>query len=99
MAIQDSQLKADTISRLADEVLPALARADSEDYPVRFDHCFRRIAYDYAVGQKWDEVIESPFYKNASGAQLRRAVQALETMIRQPEKADELNEQSLSYRT
>jgi hypothetical protein len=87
------------ISRLADEVLPALARDNPEDYPVRFDHCFRRIAYDYAAGQKWDEVIEPPFYKNASGAQLSRAIQALETMIRQPEKAKELNEQSLSYRT
>jgi hypothetical protein len=86
------------ISRLADEVLPALAQAESETYPVRFDHCFRRIAYDYAAGQKWDEVVESPFYKNASGAQLRRAIQALETMIRQPGKADDLNEQSLSYR-
>lgn len=87
------------ISRLADEVLPALARDDPEDYPVQFDHCFRRIAYDYAAGQKWDEAIDSPFYKNASGAQLRRATDALWAMIRQPEKAGELNEQSLSYRT
>lgn len=89
--------RAKTIERLADEVLPTLARGE-DSYPVTFDHCFRRIAYDYAAGQKWDEVIDSPFYKNASGEQLDAAVHALWTMVRHPEQAKPLNKQSLEYR-
>ena len=81
---------------LAEEVLPEKARTG--DYPVQFDHCFRRIAYDVAVGAKWDTEVASPFYKHATSEQLRRAVEGLREMAANPERAVAYNQQSLRFR-
>ena len=86
-----------TMEYLAEEVLPA--RAASGDYPVRFDHCFERIAYDVAVGAKWDTEVTPPFHEHATREQIRRAVDVLREMARNPERAAEYNCRSLRYRT
>ncbi|WP_158666547.1 GCN5-related N-acetyltransferase [Salinibacter altiplanensis] len=86
-----------TMERLAEEVLPA--KAASGNYPVRFDHCFKRIAYDMAVGAKWDAEVARPFYEHASREQVRRAVDVLRKMARDPARAAEYNRRSLRYRT
>ena len=85
-----------TMERLAEEVLPA--KAASGAYPVRFDHCFKRIAYDVAVGAKWDTAVPPPFYKHAPPAQLRRAVTILREMVADPDRAADYNRRSLRYR-
>lgn len=85
------------LRRLSEEALPRLAR-ETGQYPVRFDHCFKRIAYDYAAGEKWDQAVDRPFYKNASIEQLQTALEALERMEEDPGAAEVLNDQSLSYR-
>ena len=41
-----------------------LARAAAEQWPIRADHCFLRIAYDNAVGAKWDTVVRPPAWRN-----------------------------------
>ena len=85
-----------TLEHLAEDILPA--KAESGDYPVRFDHCFKRIAYDVAVGATWDTKVTPPFYANATPAQVRRAVDVLRAMARDPDRAHEYNRYSLRCR-
>jgi len=85
------------IRRLADEVLPARAASDDR-YPVQEDHCFRRIAYDVAVGARWDEVLARPFHEHARPDHIRRALTVLEEMVEDPATARTYNRQSLRYR-
>ncbi len=81
---------------LAEEVLPR--HAASGNYPVRFDHCFKRIAYDVAVGAQWDADVTPPFYQNATLDQIRRAVRVLREMAADPDRAAAYNHRSLRYR-
>jgi hypothetical protein len=78
---------------LAEEVLPE--KAASGNYPVRFDHCFKRIAYDVAVGGQWDTDVTPPFYQNAPLTQVRRAVRVLREMGADSDRAFECNRRSL----
>lgn len=85
------------IDRLAGEVLPE--RADASDrYPVRLDHCFKRIAFDLATGTRWDEVVDRPFHANAPLSQLRSARALLEVMAGSAAATRALNAKSLSFR-
>ena len=85
-----------TMEHLAETILPE--KAASGDYPVRFDHCFKRIAYDVAVGAKWDTEVTPPFYAHATPKQIRRAVDVLQEMAEDPNRAAEYNRHSLRYR-
>ena len=85
-----------TMEHFAEGVLPA--KAASGDYPVRFDHCFKRIAYDAAAGTKWDTEVTPPFRVHATPAQVRRAVDVLREMAQDPDRAAEYNRRSLRYR-
>ena len=38
------------------------------------NHCYLRIAYDNTANNKWDNVIEKPFIKNANETQLNKAL-------------------------
>ena len=87
----------DEMNRLAEDVLPEIA-GENDRYPVRFDHCFKRIAYDAAVGDRWDREVQRPFYRHATDQQIRRAIQTLKEMVDSPVRAADLNEQSLAYR-
>jgi len=93
----DRRRRVEAMNRLAEDVLPARA-ANDHRYPVRFDHCFKRIAYDAAVGARWDTVVASPFYVHASLDQIRCAYDALTAMAESPAAARSLNRQSLHYR-
>ncbi len=59
-----------------------VARAATERWPVRADHCFLRIAYDDAVGAKWDTVVRPPAYANLPLDRLAAAVATLERIDR-----------------
>lgn len=85
------------IRHLAEQTLPALAEHDDR-YPVRLDHCFKRIAFDRAVGTRWDAAVEQPFYRHATIPQLRRAVRALYQMTEHSRRAVTLNRRSLRNR-
>lgn len=86
----------ETLVDLAEQQLPA--QATSGGYPVRHDHCFKRIAYDVAVGTRWDTDVTPPFYRNASPEQIRRAVEVLREMLADPGRAAVYNRRSLRYR-
>ncbi|MGB7404131.1 MAG: GCN5-related N-acetyltransferase, partial [Pacificimonas sp.] len=59
---------------LTKKKLPALAA--SQDWPVRFDHCFQRILLDNACGGVWYDDIEGrPAYREADEDLLRRALE------------------------
>ena len=85
------------LARLCDDVLPALAT--TEAYPVAHDHCFRRLAYDTAVGAEWTTEIGRPFVANADDTILATAYRVAAWMVRDgPEAADACQEKSLRLR-
>lgn len=66
------QWREDNIKELCFEVLPQQAK--DEGWPVVFDHCIARVAYDNGCGAKWKDVVDgTPFYEAASDRQLRQA--------------------------
>lgn len=72
-------------------------RAAAESWPIRADHCFLRIAYDNAVGAKWDTVVKPPAWRNLPQNGLADALNLLEAMHDLP-KLYGLNETSLALR-
>ena len=94
----DADALRDRYLDLTRRALPGRA-ASEPGWPVRFDHCFMRIALDHAVGKRWTDVVRSPAYKNLTEDQLRRAVEAAERMLAEgPEAARVLNRASLDAR-
>jgi len=59
-----------------------VARAAAENWPIRSDHCFLRIAYDDAVGAQWDRVHARPAWRNLPFDRLAAALAALERIDR-----------------
>jgi hypothetical protein len=49
---------------LTASVARLIERAEAERWPVRADHCFLRIAYDNAVGAKWDTLHAKPAWRS-----------------------------------
>ncbi len=84
------------IKRMVNEVLPP--QSASADMPVCRNHCFMRIAYDNAVGQKWDTVVKAPFLKNATMEQLSEARAILYRIADDPPVSHSLNDFSLFCR-
>ena len=74
-----------------------VARAAAEQWPIRADHCFLRIAYDNAVGAKWDTVVHPPAWRNLPLDRLAAALDLLEAMHDLPQLTG-LNETSLALR-
>jgi hypothetical protein len=81
---------------LTREEMPAAAR--ERGWPVRLDHCFQRILLDHAVDGPWRETIEAPAWRNASPAQLARAVALGEAALAGEVGLAALNHRSLSWR-
>jgi len=83
---------------LCDEWLPD--KAEDEEWPVRFGHCFRRLAYDNACGDVWYGCVDGDsFVNDATVPQLEEAVEKAVRMYRcGPEYAEELQEKSLLWR-
>lgn len=76
-----------------------VARAAAERWPIRADHCFLRIAYDNALGAKWDTIAARPAWATLPPAALATAV-ALLTRIEVDGRTalDPLNAASLAFR-
>ena len=76
-----------------------VARAAAERWPIRADHCFLRIAYDTAVGAKWDTVVAPPAWRTLSPTGLAAAVAVLARVEAEGRAALEpLNAASLAFR-
>lgn len=64
---------AEELRRRVDGVLPALAAA-APGWPVRHNHCFRRIVYDTLAGQNWRHCWPAPAIAHMTEAELAAAV-------------------------
>jgi hypothetical protein len=86
-------------SALDASVAHLVARAAREHWPLRHDHCFLRVAYDNAVGGKWDVANARPAWRTLPLDQLAAAV-ALAQSIESGgvERLRELNANSLEWR-
>ena len=62
------------------------------------NHCYLRIAYDNTLKNKWDNVIEKPFIKNANEEQLQSALALLKSYISNKKLLIEHNISSLQFR-
>lgn len=65
---------------LTEELLPALAR--EHRWPIRLDHCFKRICLDRAFGDVWYRHLRRPAERHLTGPPLARAVQCAEEIVR-----------------
>ena len=80
-------------------VVRLVARAAVERWPIRADHCFKRIAFDTAVGAKWDTVHSRPAYSSLPIDTLAAAVAVLELIERDGRDAlGPFNAASLAFR-
>ena len=82
---------------LTERILPALAR--EHHWPIRLDHCFKRICLDYAFGDVWHHHLARPAQRHLTGDPLTRALHCAEDLA-----ANDLpllrsrNAESLRYR-
>ena len=76
-----------------------IARAAAERWPIRADHCFLRIAYDNAVGAKWDTLHGRPAWRTLPEPDLAAALAVTTRIDREGLPAlTELNAASLAWR-
>ena len=64
---------------LTERVLPARARV--EGWPLRMDHCFKRICLDWAFEDVWYGHVGRPAEKHLRGEGLVRAVRCAEELM------------------
>ena len=83
---------------LTETVLPHLAR--EHRWPLRLDHCFKRVCLDHAFGDVWYRHLKKPAERHITGEPLHRAVACAEALATD-EGGDLLrirNGESLRYR-
>lgn len=82
---------------LTEVALPERAR--QEKWPLRLDHCFKRVCLDYAFGGEWYGFIKKPAERHLHGDALLRAVGCAEELLDQGRPLlEERNRESLRYR-
>lgn len=82
---------------LTENVLPALARDGG--WPIRLDHCFKRICLDYAFEDVWYKHLPKPAERYIEGEPLARALACAEELSREGEALlHARNHASLRYR-
>ena len=65
--------------QLTETALPALAR--TERWPIRLDHCFKRICLDHAFEDVWYNHVSRPAERHLQGEPLARAVACAEELL------------------
>ena len=58
--------------QLTEQLLPAIAR--EQRWPIRLDHCFKRICLDHAFGDVWYRHLAKPAERHLQGEALQRAL-------------------------
>ena len=83
--------------RLTEQVLPALAK--QHRWPLRLDHCFKRVCLDFAFGDAWFRHLPRPAERNIGEELLQRAIKCAQDIEREGAPILRLrNEESLRYR-
>ncbi len=82
---------------LTEIALPALAC--EQRWPVRLDHCFKRICLDAAFQDVWYNHLPKPAERHLSGDALVRAITCAESLLSEGRPALDLrNAESLHFR-
>ncbi len=82
---------------LTETLLPARAR--ELRWPIRLDHCFKRITLDHATSGVWYRHLSKPAERHLSGRHLDRALDAAEALLTGDRSLlDQLNHASLHHR-
>ena len=77
--------------------LPSQARA--QHWPLRLDHCFKRVCLDYAFQDVWYKHLKKPAERHIVGEPLRRALECAEQIAADGEALLRTrNTESLRYR-
>ena len=91
---------ADQIARfkhLTEVALPALAR--EQHWPIRLDHCFKRICLDVAFADVWYHHLPRPAERHLQGEPLARAIACAEAILHEGRPTLTLrNAESLRFR-
>lgn len=85
---------------LVNHKLPALAKTYS--LPIRLNHCFARVILDNLFGRCWYDVLDKsgkPAYKKLTDDQLIHAIAIAEEMLTNPSVVEEMNRNSLRWRS
>lgn len=83
--------------RLTEQVLPALAR--QHRWPLRLDHCFKRVCLDHAFSDVWYHHLKKPAERHIEGEPLQRALACAQSIVDMGEPIlRQRNEESLRYR-
>lgn len=87
------------LKRGLDRLVTQLVASAAPDWPVSADHCFLRIAYDNAVGARWDTIVARPAWRHLPLGELAAAIAILERILGEGRPAlMTLNAASLDYR-
>ena len=82
---------------LTEQALPTLAR--DRHWPIRLDHCFKRICLDHAFGDVWYNHLSRPAERHLTGEPLARAVRCAEDLLLgDRDLLDTRNHDSLRFR-
>ena len=92
---RDEQVR--RLKELTEHVLPALAH--ERRWPIRLDHCFKRVCFDWAFGDIWYNHVKRPAEKHLNGEPLARALACAEELAVGPDSLlQERNQASLRWR-
>ena len=82
---------------LTEIALPTLAR--EQHWPIRLDHCFKRICLDAAFSDVWYNHLPRPAERHLAGEPLARALACAEAILRDGRPVLDLqNNNSLRFR-
>lgn len=65
--------------RLTEQLLPQ--RAKQQRWPLRLDHCFKRVCLDHAFGDVWYRHVRKPAERHIAGEPLARALRCAEDLL------------------
>lgn len=78
--------------------LPAVAKRN-KGFPIVEGHCYARVGYDCAVGDKWNRRVKSPAIDNLTAAQVKAALGYAQAMLEGgADTVRLLNQRSLAFR-
>ncbi|GAA3761426.1 hypothetical protein [Terriglobus aquaticus] len=64
---------------LTEHLLPHRAR--EQHWPLRLDHCFKRVCLDYAFQDVWYNHLQKPAERHITGDALARALECAEALL------------------
>lgn len=76
---EERELLVERFKALTETALPARAREGR--WPLRHDHCFKRVCLDWACGDCWYRRLAKPAERHLAGELLERSVRCAEEIL------------------